>query len=101
MKSAKQAAESARKQADERADEARELQRRVLEISDAEQQRLGHDLHDGLGQHLTGIALLARRFQERMATVSPSDAAEASALSALAQSASDRRMICAARFHPA
>lgn len=39
--------------------EQKRLAREVLEISTSEQQRIGHDLHDGLGQELTGIAFLA------------------------------------------
>jgi PAS domain S-box-containing protein len=30
------------------------LEKTVLEISEREQRRIGQDLHDGLGQHLTG-----------------------------------------------
>ncbi len=37
----------------------RALQRRVLEISDAEQRRIGQELHDGTGQELTALALFA------------------------------------------
>jgi PAS domain S-box-containing protein len=39
--------------------ERKELERALLEACNREQQRLGHELHDGLGQDLTGIALLA------------------------------------------
>ena len=39
--------------------EQRWLEREVLEATDREQRRLGHDLHDGLGQELTGISILA------------------------------------------
>jgi signal transduction histidine kinase len=35
------------------------LERAVLEAADDERRRLGHDLHDGLGQELTGLAMLA------------------------------------------
>ena len=35
------------------------LQRRVLEASEAEQRRIGQELHDGTGQELTGLALFA------------------------------------------
>jgi signal transduction histidine kinase len=78
---------AAHHQAERSANESRELQKHILEIADAEQQRLGHDLHDGLGQHLTGIALLARRFQQRLEKIAPSEAADAVTLSGLAQSA--------------
>ena len=39
--------------------EQRRLERAVLEAADREQRRLGHDLHDGLGQELTGMSMLA------------------------------------------
>jgi PAS domain S-box-containing protein len=39
--------------------EQKRLERAVLEAADGEQRRLGHDLHDGLGQELTGLSMLA------------------------------------------
>ncbi len=36
------------------------LERQIIEIANREQQRIGNDLHDGLGQELTGIALMLR-----------------------------------------
>ena len=36
----------------------RALEREILEVSNREQRRIGSDLHDGLGQELTGIALM-------------------------------------------
>ncbi len=36
------------------------LEREIIAISSREQQRIGNDLHDGLGQDLTGIALMLR-----------------------------------------
>ena len=35
-----------------------QLQNEILSISDREQQRIGNDLHDSLGQQLTGVSLL-------------------------------------------
>src|SRR4051812_16292106 len=45
----------------------RKLEREVLEISKREQQRIGQDLHDGLGQHLTGTALIAHMLHQKLA----------------------------------
>ncbi len=42
------------------------LERKLLLISDAEQLRIGADLHDGLGQHLTGIACMAVALRDRL-----------------------------------
>ena len=36
------------------------LERRILDISEHEQRRIGQDLHDGLGQLLTGMACLSQ-----------------------------------------
>ncbi len=37
--------------------ERRRLESELLEVTDREQQRLGHDLHDGLGQELTALEM--------------------------------------------
>jgi PAS domain S-box-containing protein len=39
--------------------EQRQLQREILEIPVNEQRRIGQELHDGLGQQLTGLGMLA------------------------------------------
>jgi two-component system CheB/CheR fusion protein len=39
--------------------EQQRLQREILEIPVSEQRRIGQELHDGLGQQLTGLGLLA------------------------------------------
>jgi len=40
--------------------ERKRLEREIIEVANREQQRIGNDLHDGLGQDLTGIALMLR-----------------------------------------
>jgi signal transduction histidine kinase len=49
--------------------ERRHLEREILEISNREQRRIGHDLHDGVCQQLAGIAylvdILGDRLQEK------------------------------------
>jgi two-component system, LuxR family, sensor kinase FixL len=47
--------------------ERKELQREVLEIAAREQQRIGQDLHDGTGQELTGLAMMAERLTGELA----------------------------------
>jgi len=41
-----------------------ESERRILDISEAERQRIGSDLHDNLGQQLTAIELLCHSLKE-------------------------------------
>lgn len=47
--------------------EREQLQGALLNISAREQRRIGQDLHDGLGQHLTGIAFMAKVHEEKLA----------------------------------
>ena len=47
--------------------ERRELEKKVLRISDRERRSIGQDLHDDLGQQITGISLLGRALQRRLA----------------------------------
>ncbi len=46
--------------------ERKQLEKTILEISAREQRRIGQDLHDGLGQHLTGIAFMTKVQEQRL-----------------------------------
>jgi len=63
--------------------EQRLLERDVLEITNREQVRIGQDLHDGLGQHLTGITFLTRALEHRLRAVSLPEAEEAAEIGRL------------------
>src|SRR4029078_3344247 len=43
------------------------LQREVIEVAAQEQRRIGQDLHDGTGQELTGLAMMAERLAGELA----------------------------------
>lgn len=57
--------------------ERKRLERSILEISAREQRRIGQDLHDGLGQHLTGIAFLSKVLEEKLSEESVSESNDA------------------------
>jgi len=57
--------------------ERKQLEKAVLEISAREQRRIGQDLHDGLGQHLTGVAFMAKAHQQKLAEKESPEAQEA------------------------
>ncbi|MGC9328863.1 MAG: ATP-binding protein, partial [Candidatus Hinthialibacter sp.] len=42
------------------------LEKEILEISQKEQNRIGRDLHDGLGQLLTGVSCLLQGFSQKI-----------------------------------
>ena len=57
--------------------ERKQLEQAILEISEREQRRIGQDLHDGLGQHLTGIAFMSKVQEQRLKENGLPDAADA------------------------
>jgi PAS domain S-box-containing protein len=57
--------------------ERRRAEKEILEVSGREQQRIGQDLHDGLGQHLAGIELLSHVLEEDLAENNLPQAAQA------------------------
>lgn len=63
--------------------ERRRLEKEVLEIAESERARIGRDLHDGLGQSLTGTALLSKGLQQQLEAVAPAQAEQARLISAL------------------
>jgi signal transduction histidine kinase len=58
--------------------ERERLERELLEISEREQRRIGHDLHDSLCQHLTGTALAGQVLEEKLTARNMPEAADAS-----------------------
>jgi len=61
-------------------EERQRLEKEILTISEREQQRIGHDLHDSLCQHLTGTALAGQVLGEKLATRSLPEVADANHL---------------------
>lgn len=60
------------------------LERDVAEISNLEQQRIGRDLHDVLGQNLTGISFLSKILEQRLGQLGMPEAADAAEIGRLA-----------------
>ncbi len=60
----------------------KELEREVLESSANERRRIGHDLHDSLGQYLTGIAFRAKALEQELAAAGSPHAREANEVAA-------------------
>ena len=57
--------------------ERERLDQEIAEVADRERRRLGQNLHDSLGQHLTGTALAAQVLRERLAERSATEVPEA------------------------
>lgn len=70
--------------------ERKRLERALLEISSREQRRIGQDLHDGLGQHLTGTAFMSKVLQRRLEEHALPEAAEAGKIVTLVNEAIEK-----------
>jgi PAS domain S-box-containing protein len=70
--------------------EAKRLERTILEISGREQRRIGQDLHDGLGQHLTGVAFMSKVLEQKLREKNLPETAEAAKIVALVNQAIDQ-----------
>ena len=57
--------------------ERKHLEKTILEVSGREQRRIGQDLHDGLGQHLTGIAFMSKVQEQKLAEKKMPEAGDA------------------------
>ena len=59
------------------------LEKEVVESSSRVQMRIGQDIHDGLGQHLTGITFLSRALERKLTGKELPEAADAAEISKL------------------
>lgn len=65
----------------------RKLEQEILEISEQERRRIGQDLHDGLGQMLTGIGLISRNLARKLEEEAPVVSEEVSEITDLIKEA--------------
>jgi PAS domain S-box-containing protein len=63
--------------------ESRRLEREIQTVSEREQRRIGQDLHDGLGQYLTGIACMVKVLGAKLAEKELPEAADAQRITSM------------------
>jgi PAS domain S-box-containing protein len=80
--------------------ERKSLEEAILEISSREQRRIAQDLHDGLGQHLTGIAFMSKVLEEKLSDQSLPEAVEAAKIVKMVNQAIDHTRQLARGLHP-
>ncbi len=78
----------------------RVLEREITEIANREQRRIGNDLHDGLGQELTGIALMLTSLVGRLHKEHHAAAADAEEIVGLVNGAIDSTRALARGLSP-
>ena len=78
----------------------RRLEREILEISEREQQRIGRDLHDDLGQRLVGISYLSQALANQLEALGSTEAAHAAKITGLLKDALSLTRSLARGLHP-
>jgi signal transduction histidine kinase len=76
------------------------LEKEVLEASEREQRRIGHDLHDSLGQQLTATALAGKVLAKKLAAKSFPEALAADQLVVMVEQAIELTRTLARSLHP-
>src|SRR5207244_11857961 len=66
-------------------EERRRLETELLEIAENERKRIGFDLHDDLGQRLTGLMLMLKGLERKLSTDGHACAADARKVLSLVQ----------------
>lgn len=67
--------------------ERERLEKAILEIGERERRSIGRDLHDGLGQHLTGTALTGQILSEKLQSRNAEETADAQKMVGLVNAA--------------
>ncbi len=80
--------------------EQRRLEKQILAISAREERRIGQDLHDGLGQHLTGVAFLAKVLERKLSGREVPEHEEAAQIARLVSDAVSHTRALARGLHP-
>jgi PAS domain S-box-containing protein len=80
--------------------ERKRLERAILEVSSNEQRRIGQDLHDGLGQRLTGIAFMSKALEQRLAEQLLPEASDAAKIVKLVNESIQQIRELARGLHP-
>lgn len=80
--------------------ERKRLESTILEVSAREQRRIGQDLHDGLGQHLTGIAFMSKVQQQKLAEKGLPESTDAAKIVRLVNEAINKTRVLARGLLP-
>ncbi len=79
---------------------ANKAERRIISISEDTQQRIGRELHDDLGQLLTGIAFMSEVLSQKLTNQGRAEAQQASKITALINTAISKTSILARGLYP-
>ena len=76
------------------------LERQVIAVSQEERQKIGRDLHDGLGSHLSGVEMLTKVLEKKLEGDAPDKAAQLGRVRELIREAIDKTRRLAHGLYP-
>lgn len=94
------ALDAANKTLNEEIAQRRRLERQIIEISEDAQTHIGQELHDGLGQLLTGVAFICKGLENNLARRSLPEADAARKIVQLVAEAIDQTRLLARGLYP-
>ncbi|MHC4544779.1 MAG: MEDS domain-containing protein [Planctomycetota bacterium] len=76
------------------------LEKEILNISEQERRKIGQELHDSLGQQLTGVAFMTKVLEQKLAKKSLNEAANVAEIAKLVNQATEQARGLAKGLHP-
>jgi PAS domain S-box-containing protein len=76
------------------------LEKEILNVSERERRHIGQELHDSLGQQLTGVAFMTKVLEQKLASKSVNEAADVADIAKLVNEATDQARGLAKGLHP-
>ncbi|GAB6907273.1 hypothetical protein DESC_500125 [Desulfosarcina cetonica] len=80
--------------------DTRRLEREVIAVGERERRRIGRDLHDDLGSHLSGVEMLSKVLEQKIAACSPAASREMATIRMLISEATEKIRRLAQGLYP-
>ena len=81
-------------------EELARLERQIIAVSEEERSKIGRDLHDDLGSHLTGVELLSKALQQHLWEEAPERAEQLGTIRNLIRDAIDKTRCLSQGLYP-
>jgi signal transduction histidine kinase len=76
------------------------LEKEILNVSEQERRKIGQELHDSLGQQLTGVAFMTKVLEQKLAKKSLDEADDVAQIAQLVNQATNQARSLAKGLHP-